>query len=198
MNYPEYVEVNGKKYKINTDFRIAIECNDIAIDENIGDYERALAIIYKLFGEEALEDYKNHEKLLQLAKKFLNCGQEDKKDNSEESDMDFKQDMEAIRISFMSDYDGLDIKNQKMHWWEFVDRINGLSNSEFGNCCLLNRIRNLRNFDLKEIKDPKEKKKIAKAKKEVALKKKEVKRKLTEEEQNNINEFMKMAGIERK
>ena len=41
-------------------------------------------------------------------------------------------------------------------------------------------------------------KKIIEAKKSVALKKKEVKRKLTEEEQSNINDFMKLAGIERK
>ena len=48
-NYPEYAEINDKKYKINTDFRVAIECQNIATDESISDYERALAIIYKLF-----------------------------------------------------------------------------------------------------------------------------------------------------
>lgn len=52
MNNPEYVKVDNKLYKINTDFRVAIECNYIAQDEKIGDYERSLAIIYKLFGEE--------------------------------------------------------------------------------------------------------------------------------------------------
>ena len=40
MNYPEYVRIGEKKYKINTDFRIAIECQEIATDENIGDLER--------------------------------------------------------------------------------------------------------------------------------------------------------------
>ena len=54
MNNPEYVNVYDKLYKINTDFRVAIECNNIAQDKSIGDYERALAIIYKLFGEEGL------------------------------------------------------------------------------------------------------------------------------------------------
>ena len=51
-NYPEYVEVKGKRYKINTDFRVAIECNRIAEDETIGDFERVLGIIYTLFGDE--------------------------------------------------------------------------------------------------------------------------------------------------
>ena len=56
--YPEYVEVEGKLYKINTDFRIAIKCNKIAEDETIGDYERVLAILYTLYGEEGIKTLK--------------------------------------------------------------------------------------------------------------------------------------------
>ena len=55
LNNPEYVKVGDKKYKINTDFRVAIECNNIAQDDSIGDTEGPLAIIYKLFGDEALK-----------------------------------------------------------------------------------------------------------------------------------------------
>lgn len=54
MNNPQYVKVDNKLYKINTDFRIALECNKIAEDESIGNLERAMAIIYKLFGEERI------------------------------------------------------------------------------------------------------------------------------------------------
>lgn len=196
MNYPEYVKIGEKKYKINTDFRVAIECNNIAEDETIGDYERALAIIYKIFGEEALNDFENHEQLLNLAQKYLSCGNElDSKNNNEEPDFDFNQDIELVRISFMSDYNGLDIKEKEMHFWEFMDRINGLSNSELGDCCVLNRVRNIRNYDLKDLKDPKERKKIIEAKKQVALKKNKKKRKLTDKEKTNVNEFMKKAGL---
>ena len=46
MNNPEYVKVNDKKYKINTDFRVALECSKIAEDKEISDIERALALIY--------------------------------------------------------------------------------------------------------------------------------------------------------
>lgn len=199
MNYPEYIEVNGKKIKINTDFRVALECNRIAQDDTIQDYERALAIIYLLFGEVVFdeENIKYQSKFLELAKKYLSCGKEIK-DTGEEPDFDFEQDIELVRISFMSDYNGLDIKNTEMHFWEFMDRINGLSNSELGNCCILNSVRNLRNFNTKDIKDPKEKKRIIEAKKRVALKKKNKNNILTEKEKNNVNDFMKMAGIERK
>ena len=73
MNNPEFVKIGDKRYKINTDFRIAIKCNEISMDENIGDYERLLAIIYLLFGDEGLEDEMNHEKLLELGIKYLQC-----------------------------------------------------------------------------------------------------------------------------
>ena len=192
MNYPEYVKVNDKKYKINTDFRVAIECNEIANDETISDFVRALAIIYKLFGDDGINDTDNYEKLLELAQKYLSCGKE-VVDNNEEPDMDFIQDMDYIETSFMSDY-SIDLANTEMHWWKFYNLMNGLSNSEMGNCCVLNRVRNLRTYDTKDIKDQKELERIKKAKEQVALKKKIVNKKLTNEQQNNINAFYETLG----
>lgn len=197
MNYPEYVKVEDKKYKINTDFRVAIECQDIATDESIGDYERALAIVYKLFGEDGINTHQHYEKLLELAIKYLSCGKEVDIKGNEEPDMNFTQDMDYIEASFMSDYN-IDLTNIEMHWWKFYNLINGLSNSEMGNCCVLNRVRNLRTYDTKDIKDPKELEKIKKAKEQVALKKKNITKMLTSEQRKNIDNFYKMTGIERK
>lgn len=191
MNYPKYVEVNNKKYKINTDFRIAIECDRIGRDVTIGDFERALAIIYLLFGEEALNDTDNLVKLLELAQQYLSCGKEIE-DNNKKPDMDFIQDMDYIEASFMSDFH-IDLENTEMHWWKFIKLINGLSNSELGNCCVLNNVRNLRNMDVSKIKDEKERQKIIKAQNEVALIENE--KQLTEEELKSIEEFNKIAGI---
>lgn len=197
MDYPKYVKIGKKKYKINTDFRVAIECQEIAFDDSIGDFERALAIIYKLFGEDGLDDSNNYEKLLELAQKYLSCGKEIDSKTNEEPDMDFIQDMPYIKASFRSDYN-INLDVEKMHWWEFYDLINGLSNSEMGNCCVLNRIRNLRTFDTKDIKDQKELAKINEAKKQVALKKREVKKELTYEQKRNIDNFYEKIGINRK
>lgn len=168
-NYPTYVKVNGEKYDINTDFRVALECDRISKDETIGDYERCLAIIYKLFGDKGLEAYEIHDKLLELGMKYLACGKELEK-QTEEPDMDFEQDMPFIEASFMSDYH-IWLPDIKMHWWKFFNLINGLSNSDMGNCCVLNRVRNLRTYDVSQIKDRKERDKVIKAKKQVALKK---------------------------
>lgn len=190
-NYPEYAEIDGEKYKINTDFRYAIECSRIAEDESIGDLERALAVIYVLFGEKGINAYEHHEKLLKVAKKYLSCGKE-LENTKEKPDMDFIEDYAYIKTSFRSEY-GMDLEKENVHWWEFIDLINGLSNSEFGNCCVLNRVRNLRNFDIKEIKDAKERQKIAKAKEQVSLKKH--KNKLTKEQEQSIIELNKILGL---
>ena len=115
-DYPSYVQIDGKKYKINTDFKVAIECNKIAEDETIGDLERALAIIYKLFGEEGINAHEHYEKLLKGAKKYLSCGNDDIEMSKKEKDMDFIQDYGYIWASFMSDYNGLDIDKENMHW----------------------------------------------------------------------------------
>ena len=191
MKCPQYAKVEDKQYKINTDFRVAIKCNEIAQDETIGNFERALAIIYMLFGEEALNDSKHYEKLLELAKKYLSCGVEIEQ-NDEEPDMDYVKDMDLIEASFMSDFH-IDLTKEEMDWWKFNKLINGLSNSELGNCCILNRIRNLRNFDTSKIENAKEREEIVKAKKYWALDKKEIE--LTDEQDKNAEEFLKQMGF---
>lgn len=190
--YPEYVEVEGKRYKINTDFRVAIECNRIAEDDSIGNLERAMAIIYTLFGDEGINTPDHYERLLELAQKYLVCGNELDNNVNDKPDMDFIEDYGLIWASFMSDYNGLDLDKIEMHWWKFMDLMNGLSNSELGNCCVLNRIRNLRTFDVSEIKDKKERDKILKAKKQVELKKykNRNKKKATEREKQSAMNFL--------
>ena len=193
-NYPEYAEINDKRYKINTDFRVAIKCQNIATDESISDYERALAIIYKLFGDDGIDDFNNYDKLLEIAIKYLSCGKELDNKN-EEQDMDFTQDKGYIESSFKYDYKYNPYELEYLHWYEFYNDLSNLSNSEMGNCCVLNRVRNLRNYDTKEIKDPKERKKVEEAKKQVALKKEHKKREFSEKEQKNMEEFYKSIGL---
>lgn len=192
MKCPQYAKVGDKTYKINTSFRTAIECNEIAKNNSISDLERALAIIYKLFGEKALEDNENYEKLLELAKKYLSCGKEIKEENNVKEDMDFIKDMDLIEASFMSDFH-IDLTTEDMDWWKFNKLMNGLSNSELGNCCVLNNVRNLRNFDASKIKDSKERQKIIEAQRFWALDKKE--NHLTKEQEESMNKLNEILGI---
>ena len=189
MNYPRYAQIGNKKYFINTDFKVAIKCNEIAQDETIDDTERGLAIIYLLFGEKGLKSNDKRE-LLEKAKKYLSCGKELEHSN-EIPDMDYIEDYALIKTSFRSDY-GIKLDEEKLHWWEFNELMNGLSNSEFGDCCVLNRIRNLRNYDTKDIKDRKEREKIEKAKQQVALKKFKKENHLTKEQEKSMEELNKL------
>ena len=184
------IQIEDIIYEANTDFRIAIKCSEIAQDDTIGDFERVLGIICTMFGEKALDNPNHYEKLLKWALNYLSCGQE-VIDNKEQPDMDYVEDMEYIEASFMSDYH-IDLENEDMDWHKFNKLMNGLSNSELGNCCVLNRIRNLRNFDVSTIKDSKERQKIAKAKEQVALKKYKKENHLTKEQEESMERLNKI------
>ena len=193
MSCIQKIQIEDTIYTANTDFRIAIKCNEIAQDETIGDYERVLGIICTIFGPDAIDNPNHYEKLLKWALNYLSCGKEIV-DTNEKPDMDYTEDMEYIEASFMSDYQ-IDLENTEMSWAKFNKLINGLSNSEMGNCCVLNRVRNLRNFDVKDIQDRKEREKILKAKEMVALKKYKKENHLTKEQIESMEKLNKILGI---
>lgn len=184
---PEYAIVNGNKYKINTDFKVALQCEKVGVAEDIDDNERALTILYLLFGEKALDNPQDWEKLLKAAQKFLACGNKTVK-NEDEPNMDYEQDEKYIKASFMSDY-GLDLGKVELHWWDFFDLINGLSEDS-----ILSRVRYVRDYDINEIKDSKERAKMERQKEMVALKPKK-KKKITAEQQKNLDRFLELTGM---
>lgn len=158
--FPEYANINGERYKLNTDFRVALRCFEVIEDETICDEERALAIIYLLFGflpEADLEPF------LEKATLFLQCGKTREEHEEQKKDMDFTHDRAYINASFMSDYK-IDLNTIKLHWWQYIELIQGLTEH-----CVLSRVREIRNYDLAELKDSKSRMKMAKAQQAVAL-----------------------------
>lgn len=73
--------------------------------------------------------------------------------------------------------------------------LEGLSNSEMGNCCILNRIRNIRTMDISKIEGSKEGQEILKLKEQYALKKNKKPVILTEEQRRSRDELFKIIGI---
>lgn len=189
MEYPEYAEIDGKEYKIDTDFNTALKCFEVLEDEEITDYERALAIVYLLF-DFLPEDEILFIKLLEKAKIFLQCGKTLEEQSSVKKDMDFNQDRSYIMSSFMSDYD-LDISKEKLHFWQFIELLEGLTEHT-----ILNRIRDLRNYDLSEEKDFKRRAKIQEAQEKVKLKNSDINnvKKFTEEQIRNIEKFNELSN----
>ena len=187
MSNPEYAKVGEKQYNINTDFKVALKCERVALDDEIEDTERALAIIYLLFGDDGLENPKDYEELLKKATIYLSCGKEMTRDK-DDPDMDFEQDKAYIRASFYTDYNIPDIYSTDMHWYDFVTLMNGLKED-----CVLNRVREIRNYDTSEIKDPKTLTQIRKQKASVALKKNEPQ--MTEEQKRGYEYFMEQMNL---
>ena len=182
MDYPTKMEVNGKIYNIDTSYKTALACFKAINDKSLKDKERAIVVVALLLGKDVpLEDTME---ALEKCGIYLRCGREQNQDISE-IDMDYFQDEVAIKTSIRQCYhEKLD---DNVHWWEYNELIEGLTDDT-----LLSKIREIRNYDLSKEKDFKLKQKIQKAKDFYAIKKEE--RPLTDEEQKNINEFMKQLG----
>lgn len=199
MNNPQYVKVDDKLYKINTDFRVALECNKIAEDTSIGEFERAMAIIYKLFGEEGL-NCENQNKLLELGMKYLLLGREKnslKNEPRDKYELDFNKCIGLIKASFKFDYKYDPYELEYLHWYDFYNDLESLSTSEFGNCCILNRIVSILEQEPKEIKDKKTREKLVKSQqllKEKYCKKEE--KKMTKQQEESAKAFYKSLGID--
>lgn len=189
MSYPEYAKIGDKLYKINTDFKVAIRCEEVA-NSDVSDTERALAIIYLLYGDEGLKSPNDYNGLLEKAVIYLKCGQDTEHPSNAEKDMDFSQDKSFIKASFYTDYGIRNIYDMDMHWWEFMDLMNGLKED-----CVLNRVRNIRTYDTSGIKDQKLLNEWHKQKMAVALKGKT--REPTEEEKQNMENFLEAINYKK-
>ena len=175
--YPTKMEANGHIYPINTDYRIALACFKAINDIEINDIERFYAIETMLLGNNVLEEDEQilHDKIA----KYLRCGK-DENVSEEERDFDYLQDEEATRTSIRQSYHINLNEISYMHWYEYNELISGLTSES-----LLNKIRDLRSYDLSEISDEKRKQKIIEAQQRVALKEEHIKTK----EEKEIDEF---------
>lgn len=198
MSNPQYVKVDNKLYKINTDFRVAIDCNSISRDKNIGDYERALAICYKLFGDSAFS-CENKPRLFELGMQYLSLGGKEKplKTNShDKNELDFSKIVGLIKSSFKFDYKYDPYELDYLHWYDFYNDLSNLSTSEFGNCCILNRIVSILNQDLSKIKDDKQRNSLNEAQNDLRKKyciDQEIE--ITKEQEESAKAFYKSLGI---
>lgn len=202
LNNPQYVKVDGKLYKINTDFRVALECNDIAVDENIGEYERALAILYKLYGDDSFS-CENQPRLLELSLKYLSLGEEKssfKNDFNNNYELDFKKCKGLIESSFKFDYGYNPYELDYLHWYTFYNDLQNLSTSEFGTCCPLNRIASILNQDASKIKETKDRNNLVMLQQELKQKycvsNNNNKVELTDEQLQSAKAFYEKLGYE--
>ena len=145
-------------------------------------------------------DCKNQNKLLELGMKYLLLGNDKKElknENKEKFELDFNKCIGLIKASFKFDYKYDPYELEYLHWYDFYNDLESLSTSEFGNCCILNRITSILNQEPKEIKDNKQRQKLIEAQKllqQKYCKQEEVK--MTKEQEESARAFYKALGIE--
>lgn len=162
--YPTKMEANGNIYPINTDYRVALTCFKALYDTEITDLERFYAIETLLLGENVnpLDEHILKGKI----KQYLSCGKDDTEEISEdEIDYDYIQDEKLTKTSIRQCYH-LNLNDiPYMHWYEYNELISGLTSES-----IVNKVRDLRNYDTSDIKDEKEKARIINAQQRVAIK----------------------------
>lgn len=145
---------------------------------------------------------KNQNKLFELGMRYISLNKDEKEpksENKEKYELDFNKCIGLIKASFKFDYNYDPYELEYLHWYDFYNDLESLSTSEFGNCCILNRVTGILNQEPKEIKDNKTRKNLIKS--QELLKKKYCKAKMKEsnitkaQEQSAI-EFYKSLGIE--
>lgn len=123
---PEALEINGREYEINSDFRVALSIMEALNDADMTDADKAAVILINLFCEEPEpEDY---EEALKQASWFLDGGIEykdmldspDDKKQKPQPVIDWVQDARFI-FSAVNKVAGCEVRAlSNLHWWSFL------------------------------------------------------------------------------
>lgn len=169
---PIDLEINGVRYKINTDFRYWINYTLLLEDNSFTEEEKILTVLQLIFVDIIPE---NLQEAFEKIKWFYNCGEEIRTSNYKpvgkneaEKIFDYEYDANYIYSAFMTQYH-IDLQDVDLHWWKFQSLFRALDDN-----LLFSKIQKYRAIDLKDIKDSKEKAFYKKMKKLYALPKEEI------------------------
>ena len=121
--FPTKFKIDNVEYHINTDFRNCLNIILAFEDENLTQVEKIEIMLILLYGEGSIPP--KAEKAIELALKFLDCGEANNKiDNNEERvtqryysfEKDSKYIYSAIKQTHNIDLE----KIEYLHWWKFV------------------------------------------------------------------------------
>ena len=151
---PENVEINGKVYKIRTDFRTSILFETMMLDEEFPDELKGSQAIDLYFYEPPPIEY--GEEALKRIIEFYSCGKTENPGKSGKISIkeiySFEYDDDYIFAAFYQQY-GIDLTDTNLHWWKFKALFKSLCEN-----CKIVEIMGYRSTDLSDI--PKEKQKF--------------------------------------
>lgn len=114
---PVSVEINGREYLLNTDFRVGLKIMEAWEDSELTEREKQwvmLKLLYPEIPEDVAEAYR-------LALNFLNCGEESTvgSTESEQRRYSFSKDAKYIYTAILQTH-GVDLERvDYLHWWKF-------------------------------------------------------------------------------
>lgn len=168
---PGYVEINGEKYAVCSDFRYGILLSELFSDDSV-DVCQKVGLALKLLSPELSEAAERGIIPLKTAFDrimwFYTCGrglEQRGKGRNMEPAIDFSCDGERIFSAFRQVYQ-LDLSEEGLHWWKFIALLRGLPPE-----CELMRVVRLRLTDTAKISDDEARRRVRRAKAAVRIRK---------------------------
>lgn len=177
---PTTLDIDGKEYKIRTDYRIVLTIFEAFNDIELKDNEKIYVMLELLYEEKP----NNLEEAIKQANWFLDGGKQYEEFNKTKKVMDWEQD-ESIIFSAVNKVAGYETRSKEyIHWWTFLGYF-----SEIGEG-LFSTVINIRQKKNRGKKLEKYEQEFYKNNKQLI----DLKQKYTTEEQNEIdrlNEILK-------
>jgi hypothetical protein len=113
---PDSVEIDGKEYLLNTDFRACLNVILAYEDINLTDYEKQVILLSNLYP--AIPE--NIEKAFEQALRFMDGGVVPKEvGTSKPRVYSWSKDSNMIYSAFKQTH-GIDLTSENLHWWKFL------------------------------------------------------------------------------
>ena len=144
---PDFVEISGKKYRINTDFRVWLDY-DRVVASDMALAQKAAQIFTKCFLELPPTFSSGIDALMKFYSRPSASSGRRKTKGRQKKVFDFEYDAESIYVSFLAVY-GINLTRVSLHWWEFISLFSGLLFAD----CQLSKIVSYRTCDIGKIKD---------------------------------------------
>lgn len=116
---PTRVEIDDKEYELNTDYRVGLSIMTAFEDPELTGFEKQrvmLEILYPVIPPD-------HAKAAELAIKFLNCGEDQKGEDTDDDGggryYSFTQDAKYILSAIEQSYHVDLMQIEYLHWWKF-------------------------------------------------------------------------------
>lgn len=174
-------------YPISSSFRTGIKISMCMSDPTLSDVERFYIASYLLFPEDRPEPQEAGKAIEWFMTEFNHDNYQQKK--SEDIIMDWDIDQWRIYAAFRNQYH-IDLQKAEMHWFVFMGLLGNLQENS------LTRVMDIRQKKITSKMSKEEKTAYRSAKKIFAIKAPKDE-KITPEEQERIDEFMKYANIKK-